>query len=54
MKRLNVKFDTPDEENLYLRFKAACALRNVDMSELVRGWVEKFVEESEKQTKKKK
>ena len=54
MKRLNVKFDKSDEENLYLRFKAACALRNVDMSELVRSWVKKFVEESERQPKKKK
>jgi hypothetical protein len=54
MKRLNVKFEKSDEESLYLRFKAACAIRNIEMSEQVRTWVKDFVEKCEKEAKKKK
>ena len=48
MKRLQLIL--PDE--LHTRFKVACTLRGAEMSEIVRGWVEEYVEKEEQEKKK--
>ncbi len=45
---LNVKMS----DELHKRFKLACVHEEKEMSELVRAWIEKFVEQVEKKLKK--
>jgi len=48
MSRLNLH--VPDE--LHRRFKIACVQEGKEMSELVRKWIEDYVEKTEKKLKK--
>jgi hypothetical protein len=50
MKRFNLL--VPDE--LHKRYKIACAMEEIDMSEAIRKLMQQFVEKVEKKQKKKK
>jgi metal-responsive CopG/Arc/MetJ family transcriptional regulator len=49
MQRLNLHIP----EELHKRFKVVCAQEGKEMSELVRAWIEKYVEQIEKKQKSK-